>query len=116
MRLVDDVTQAVGEFSREHLAYDDGGLVQVFGWCDGVGDLDPVFGLVGVGGRVDEGFGEGQERVGVFGQECAGCGEGAAGVAVPNVAAEDMDEADAVEHGALVDRVWAEEAIDVVGA
>ena len=37
-------------------------------------------------------------------------------MAVPDVLGEDVDEADLVEHGALVERIGAEEAVDVPGA
>jgi hypothetical protein len=42
--------------------------------------------------------------------------EGAAGVAVPEVRRQDVDEAHLLEHRALVEGVRAQEAVDVAGA
>jgi hypothetical protein len=54
--------------------------------------------------------------VGVLLDEFAAGAERAAGVAVPEFLGEDVDEADLLVHRALVERVRAQEAVDVAGA
>ena len=116
VRLRHDIAETVGEGAGEDLLQHDLRLVQVIRRRDGFGDLLAVLGLVRERGGLDDRFE--QRAIGVRhrGDELLRCGEGAARMPFPDILGQDVDEADAVIDRALVHRIGAEEAVDVVGA
>ncbi len=116
VRIGFDIAEPVGIGAGQHLLDHRHRLVEIIRRRDGLGDLLSVLGLGRKGGRVDDRFE--QRRVGVGrGRDefLRGC-EGAAGMALPHFLRQHVDEADAVEHRALVDRIGRKEAVDIVGA
>src|SRR5262249_101919 len=88
-----DAAESVRVGPCEYLLEDGLGLIEIVCRCDRGGDLLAVLRLVGKGGRVDDRFK--QCRIGVRhrGDEFLRCGEGAAGMAVPKLLRQNMDEA-----------------------
>src|SRR5262249_31642484 len=110
------VAEPVGIGAGEDLLEHGLGLIEVVRRRYGRGDLLAVLAFMRERGRVDDRFE--QRRVGVrHGRnELLGSGQRAARVSLPQLLRQDVDEADAVVDRALVERIGAEEAVEIVGA
>ncbi len=110
------IAETVGEGAGQHLLDHRHRLVEIIRRRDRFGDLLAVLRLGREGGRVDDRLQ--QRRIGVrrTGDEFLRGREGAAGMPVPDILRQDVDEADAVIDRALVHRIGREEAVDIVGA
>mmetsp|Transcript_27891 Transcript_27891/g.52158 ORF Transcript_27891/g.52158 Transcript_27891/m.52158 type:complete len:723 (+) Transcript_27891:518-2686(+) len=109
-------TEAIGECAGEHLFDHRNRLVEIVGGRDRGRDFLAVVGVRGVLRRVDDRLEKRAIGVGQLLGEGQWCGEGTAGVALPDVLGEHVDEADAFPDRALVERVGREIAIEIAGA
>ena len=113
-----DLAQTIGELAGEHLV-DHGlglvqvglGLVQVGLGRNHLGDQLADLGVARHGGRGKHRAVQRSKGVGVLLDELGAGAEGAAGVTGPQILGEQVDEADFLEHGALVERGSAPPAV-----
>ena len=116
VRHIFDVAQAVSKLAGEHLVEHGFGLVEVLRWCDHLGYEFAVLGVACHGGRGQHSTVQRGKGVGVFLDELGAGAKGAAGVAIPQVFGKHVDKTGLFVDRALVERIGAEEAVDVARA
>jgi hypothetical protein len=110
---VHDFAQTVGKLARQHLVEHGFGLVQVLRRRDHLGNQLAVARLTRHGGGREHSAVQRGKGVGVLLDELGAGAKSTAGVAVPQILGQHMDETDFVEHRTLVERIGAQETIDV---
>ena len=113
---IEHVAEAVGVFARDHLLDDDFRLVEVFGLGEDRGDTRAVLRLRYENAGLDDGAVGREERVRKLLDPGRARREGAAGMALPEVARERVHVAGAFVDRALAAGLAAVEAVDVAGA
>jgi hypothetical protein len=111
-----NLAQPIGEPAGQHLLDHQFRLIEIGRLRQHLGHARAVGGIGHPQPRLDGGAEEGEETVRVSVDPGVGGGDGAAGMVLPDLAGDQVNEAGALEHGALAAGLAAKEAIDVAGA
>src|SRR4029450_2308173 len=107
------ISQSVGELTGQNLFHHLHRLIQKVARGNGLSDLFPVAGAVGILSGLNDGLKKGLKSVGVLFRKVLARGERTTGMSRPELLAEDENKPDPLMNGTLIKRVWTQIAVQI---